>query len=59
MELCMGPAATLDQDSARKALEHYASQYCEGWCKEAPAAAEFADCGGCVARRALAALSRS
>lgn len=36
-----------------KALEHYADVYCEGWCKEAPAHANFDDCGGCKARLAL------
>lgn len=36
------------------ALEHYADQYCEGWCKDAPPQANFDDCGGCRARAALA-----
>lgn len=40
----------------REALEHYADQYCEGWCKDAPAKAHFDDCGGCKARLAIAAL---
>ena len=35
-----------------KALEFYADQYCEGWCKEF--GGYFDDCGGCHARHALA-----
>jgi hypothetical protein len=34
-------------------LRHYADTYCEGWCKDAPANANFDDCGGCRARLAL------
>jgi hypothetical protein len=38
----------------REALDHYAHEYCEGWCKDAPSGALFDDCGGCEARAALA-----
>jgi hypothetical protein len=38
-------------EEARKTLEHYADQYCEGWCKEV--GGFFDDCGGCPARRNL------
>lgn len=37
----------------REALEHYADQYCEGWCEQDAGCANFDDCGGCLARRAL------
>lgn len=37
----------------RDALEFYAQNYCEGWCKDSPSIASFEDCGGCRARRAL------
>lgn len=40
-----------------KALRHYADQYCEGWCKDAPVNANFDDCGGCRARLVLPAPS--
>ena len=35
------------------ALREYESDYCEGWCTDAPPQAMF-DCGGCRARAALA-----
>lgn len=39
----------------QETLEHYASEYCEGWCKACPeTAGPFEDCGGCRARVALA-----
>ncbi|MCK1445393.1 hypothetical protein IVB43_23700 [Bradyrhizobium sp. 48] len=44
--------------SARETLEHYATQYCEGWCKDAPPNANFEDCGGCRARLTLSLDSR-
>jgi hypothetical protein len=34
------------------ALREYESDYCEGWCRDAPPQAMF-DCGGCRARAAL------
>lgn len=44
------------QKPLQEALEHYATQYCEGWCKACPeTAGPFEDCGGCLARVALAA----
>lgn len=45
-------SATIADGGVREALEHYAEQYCEGWCKEA--GGSFEDCGGCKARAALA-----
>lgn len=40
----------------RGALEHYAKEYCEGWCEQDAGCANFDhDCGGCLARRALSA----
>jgi len=41
-------------ETLEAALRYYATQYCEGWCKDAPAHADFDDCGGCRARAALA-----
>jgi hypothetical protein len=35
------------------ALREYESDYCEGWCRDAPPQAMF-DCGGCRARAAIA-----
>lgn len=46
-------------EAARKALGHYAEQYCEGWCKDAPSNATFDDCDGCKARAGSAALEGS
>ena len=43
----------LSASNAAETLRHYADQYCEGWCKDAPANANFDDCGGCRARLAL------
>jgi len=40
-------------DPLRRALEHYADQYCEGWCEQSGDCANFDDCGGCLARRTL------
>lgn len=41
----------------REALEHYAKEYCEGWCEQDAGCANFDhDCGGCLARRALSAV---
>jgi hypothetical protein len=34
-------------------LHSYATDYCEGWCKDSPPNAMFDDCGGCRARAAL------
>lgn len=39
--------------AAEGALEHYAHELCEGWCKDAAPEAKFDDCGGCRARLAL------
>ena len=51
---CRWPACPLDCDGRKivSVLEHYADQYCEGWCKDAPANVSW-DCGGCKARIAL------
>lgn len=40
-----------ENERLRGALSHYATQYCEGWCKENGGL--FEDCGGCLARAAL------
>lgn len=42
----------LDGYVLREALEYYAGTYCEGWCRDG---GYFDDCGGCRARKALAA----
>jgi hypothetical protein len=40
------------------ALAHYADQYCEGLCERSANCARFDDdCGGCLARRAIAAIN--
>jgi hypothetical protein len=48
-------AAEAREKALREALEHYAHQYCEGWCwcKDCPPNIVFDDCGGCKARAAL------
>lgn len=39
---------------ADETLDHYAHEYCEGWCKDCPPEVDFGEnCGGCRARLAL------
>ena len=45
--------------SIKEALEFYAKEYCEGWCEQDAGCANFDDCGGCLARRALATFQPS
>ena len=39
-----------------KALNHYSTGFCEGWCKEWSPDLEYADCSSCLARVTLAKL---
>jgi hypothetical protein len=45
--------ADLEQRSAglEETLQHYADQFCEGWCKDN--GGQFEDCAGCRARTAI------
>lgn len=45
-------AAQAQEAKLREALQYYEDQYCEGWCGRGGDG--YTDCGGCVAKKALA-----